>query len=368
MSNTCAPASPPPPLARRAAPPVSRDSSSTPLARVIWRLSGLNLALVCGVMVLLFVVSERWWIGSAITFLPRLPWGLPAVVLGLAGWWCHRPSLWVNAVALGLVLGPIMELRVPGLLQAPGTVPPAPGRDTLRVVSCNVQAYRPHFAEVLSEVARYRPDVVMLQEAFGDHPLLDEFLPDWHRLHHNTYWIASRYPLRLLAECQSEVFERVAGIVVELQTPVGPVVVANIHQMTARRGLVEINKSTLLRGEAARLADEFRQWREIEAAEIRAVVDAHRGERPLIVAGDFNTPTSSHVFQQVWGDLQSAFDVAGCGYGYTAPCRPIRFWLTNVPWARIDHILCSSEFGIVRCQVGRGNGSDHRVVAAELRR
>jgi endonuclease/exonuclease/phosphatase (EEP) superfamily protein YafD len=346
-------------------PPTASPSLA---ARLVWCLSGLNLAVVVALLLLVFVVSERWWVAAALTYLPRSPWAVPAIVLGLAACWWHRPAIWVNALALGLVVGPLMELRVPGLFNAPSTAVPSTGKSTLRIVSCNVQIYQPDFAAVLNEIAPFRPDVVVLQEALGDHPLLENFFPDWHRLHVETYWIASPYPLRLVAECPSEAFDRVSGILVEVDAPGGPILIADIHQMTARKGLKEINKGSVVTGEAAGLVDGFRDLRTFESAEIRDAIASHAVDRPLIVAGDFNTPTSSNLFQQFWGDLQSAFDVAGVGYGYTSPCKTHRYWLPETPWARIDHILCSNHWTIRECHIGTGNGSDHRLIAAELTR
>jgi endonuclease/exonuclease/phosphatase (EEP) superfamily protein YafD len=349
-------------------PALPRVATAQRAGRVVWWLSGLNLAIVVAVLLLIFVVSERWWIAAAISYLPRSPWALPAVILTVAACRLHRPSVWVNVVTLGLVAGPMMELRVPGVLNAPSQAVASTGRETLRVVSCNVQSYKPNFAEVLQETTAAHPDVVLFQEAFGDNALLKDFFPDWHKLHVSTYWVGSRYPLRLVAECPSQVFDRISGIVVEVDAPGGPVMVANIHQMTARRGLQAIHKGSLLSGNAAEDVDGFRALREFESAEIRHTIDAHRGDRALIVAGDFNTPTSSNVFHETWGDLQSAFDVAGFGYGYTSPCKPHRYWPPYVPWARIDHVLCSSHWTIAGCSTGRRNGSDHRLITAELRR
>jgi len=345
-----------------------RPSPAAKAARIVWCLSGLNLALVVAVLLLIFVVSESWWVAAAISYLPRSPWMLPAIALGIAACWFHRPSAWVNVIAIGLVAGPIMELRLPGVLNAPGQALAAPGRETLRVVSCNIQSYKPNFAEVMQEVSAAHPDVVVFQEAFGEHRLLQDFFPDWHKLHVSTYWVGSRYPVRLLAECPSQVFDRVSGIMVEVDAPGGTVVLANVHQMTARRGLQAIHKGSVLRGEAGEDVDSFRELRAFEATEIRRTIEQHRGDRPLIVAGDFNSPTSSSVFHETWGDLQSAFDIAGWGYGYTSPCKSHRYWPPNLPWARIDHILCSPHWTVASCQVGRGNGSDHRLIAAELRR
>ena len=86
----------------------------------------------------------------------------------------------------------------------------------------------------------------------------------------------------------------------------------------------------------------------------------------MIVCGDFNTPVSSSLFLKNWGDFQSSFDVAGFGFGYTSPCKGGRFWPNNFPWARIDHILCSEEWAIHQCEVGKSDGSDHRLITATV--
>jgi endonuclease/exonuclease/phosphatase (EEP) superfamily protein YafD len=328
-------------------------------------LSGLNLAVVLVVLVLLFLVSERWWVGAAITYLPRLPWGLPAVLLlGAALCW-HRPSLWVNLIALALVAGPILEFRAPFLADAPA-VTPSPDARPLRVVSANVQGYKPDFASVLQEISRFKPDIVALQEARGEDPLLREFFPDWHRLQVDYYWIGSRYPLRLVQECDTEAFHRTGGLLVEIETPRGPVLLANVHQMTARRGLKDLSGTELMRGSAQSDLEHFQTLRQMEANELRDHIQRHLGDRPLIVVGDFNTPASSSLFQQTWGDLVSAFDVAGVGYGYTSPVKPQKYWISHLPWARIDHILCSADWQIRWCRVGHSRGSDHHCIAAEL--
>lgn len=340
---------------------------SRPVARLVWAMSGLNLALVVGLLVLVFVVSERWWLGTLATYLPRAPWAAPSLVLSLVAVFWHRPSLWINLIALGLVIGPLMDVRAPGLtrsLQADRR----PTTHALRIVSCNVQAFRPNFAEVMREVLHFQPDIVALQEARGEHPLLAESFPDWHHLHHDYYWLASRYPLKLIASCETAAFDRVAGIIVEVDAPGGPIIVANIHQMTARRGLLAVTKRSLITGEAAADIADFQVLRNAEAGELRESLDRQISGQPVIVLGDFNTPTSSSLLQEHWGDLQSAFDAAGVGYGFTSPVKEQKYWPAYTPWARIDHILCSAEWLVKRCEIGRGNGSDHRLIAAVLAR
>lgn len=358
---------PPAPHVRRDTSPVVATAPSR-LARLVWGLSGLNLAAVVSVIGLIFVVSESWWVGTVFTYLPRAPWAVPALVLGMLACRWHLPSLGINLIALLLVVGPLMEFRAPWLAEQPHTTATTAAARPLRFVSANVQHYRPDFGALLQEIHRLRPDVLVLQEAIGDHPLLIESFPEWHRLHVDYFWIGSRYPLRLLNACETAAFDRTAGLVVEIETPQGPIVVANIHQMTARRGLVDITASELASGVAQSSLEDFQTLRRAESEELRAQIQSVTGAAPLIVAGDFNTPSSSSLFQATWGDLTSSFDVAGTGYGYSSPVKPHKFWLSYVPWARIDHILCSPDWQVRDCRIGSGRGSDHHLIYAELAR
>jgi endonuclease/exonuclease/phosphatase (EEP) superfamily protein YafD len=348
--------------------PAAKIAAAQRGARVVWGLAGLNLAAVVLVLLLLFVVSERWWLGTIVTYLPRAVWGLPAVVLMVAGWIWHKPTLWASFTALLLVLVPIMEFRSPWLADQKPTSKVAADAPRLTIVSANVQGYKPDFAGMLQEIGRANPDVVVIQEARGEEPLLAQFFPDWHRLHIDYYWIGSKYPLKLLHTCETAAFNRVTGILIEVDTPQGPIAVANIHQMTARRGLGDLSAGSLVTGDAQVGLEEFQLLRMAEASELREQIREHAGDRPLIVAGDFNTPSSSSLFQRTWGDLHSAFDLAGVGYGYTSPVKAQKYWVSYLPWARIDHILCSKDWAIRRCQVGQGRGSDHHLITAELAR
>lgn len=350
-----------------ASPPRHQTVVTAParIARLIWALSGLNLAVVVGALLFVFVVSEHWWVSTAITYLPRSPWAIPSLALAVAGLIWHRPTLWINLIAFLMVAGPLMEFRAPGFT-GPFITSAQTKTATLRVVSCNVQAYKPNFADVLREVHRFQPDVVVLQEARGDHPLLKESFPDWYTLHYAYFFIASRHPLKEIARIETEAFDRPTGLLVEITTPDGPVVLADIHQMTARRGLQSIHKGSLLSGEAGNDVESFQILRAAESAELRQAIDSRRENHPLVICGDFNTPTSSTLFQEHWGDLRSCFDLAGVGYGYTSPVKVHNNWPAYTPWARIDHILCSPDWTVQQCTIGRSLGSDHHLIAAEL--
>jgi endonuclease/exonuclease/phosphatase (EEP) superfamily protein YafD len=342
------------------------SSSSRALARWVIGLSWFYLAALAGLCWLLFVVSESWWVSTVLTYAPRVPFAAPTLGLLVASMFWHRPSLWVNVVSLAVVLGPVMGLSLPASRLLSPAVAESAGNLELKVVSCNVQAFKPNFAQVLEEIAVIDPDVVALQEAFPLSPLLDEAFRGWYTVRHDRYWVGSRFPLKQVAQCEVPIFERSAGMVVEIETPSGPVLLGDIHQMTARRGLLELSKRSLIDGEGPRRLEESQELRAEESLTIRDQIEMARGDKPLLVVGDFNTPVSSQMFQHHWGDFQSAFDLAGIGYGYTSPCKANRYWPKNLPWARIDHILCSPEWSVRSCQIGKSAGSDHRLIAATL--
>lgn len=349
---------------------VSTTPTEKPQARAaamwVMGLSWLNLMALGVLCWLLFVVSESWWVSTVLTYAPRTPYLAPTLGLLTAAAFWHRPSLVVNVVSLLIVIGPVMGLSLPVARLVEATSPVS-GEFELKVVSCNVQGFRPHFDRVLDEIAVIDPDVVALQEAFPLSPMVGEAFQGWHSINHETYWVGSRYPVKLIAHCEIPIYQRSAGVIVEIETPAGPVRLGDIHQMTARRGLTELSKRSLLDGEGPRRLEASQASRIEECLMIREQVESARGDRPLIVVGDFNTPVSSQMFQQHWGDFQSAFDQAGIGYGYTSPCKGNRFWPDNLPWARIDHILCSPEWKVHTCHIGHSDGSDHRLITATLR-
>ena len=346
--------------------PAPISPSTRAVARWVMGLSWLNLAALGVLCWLLFAVSESWWVSTVLTYAPRTPFAAPALGLLVASLFWHRPSLWLNAVSLAVVLGPVMGLSLPtSRLLSPSVV--ETGELELKIVSCNVQAFKPDFAKVLDEIAAINPDVVAFQEAFPLSPLLDEAFRGWHTVNHDRFWVGSRYPLKIIAKCDIDIFDRAAGLIVELETPSGPVVLGNIHPMTVRWGISELNAGSLVTGEGPHALAAYELRREAERAGIRGFVDSARGDKALLVVGDFNSPTSSPMFQRHWSDMQSAFDLAGVGYGYTYPSKRSRYWPENLPWVRIDHILCSPEWTVRSCQIGQSTGSDHRLIAAKLR-
>src|SRR5439155_1394034 len=65
--------------------------------------------------------------------------------------------------------------------------------------------------------------------------------------------------------------------------------------------------------------------------------------RPLIVGGDFNSPPDSYACETVAEQLDSAFNDAGTGFGWSYP--------SPHPLLRIDHLFISRDLSALDCQV-----------------
>lgn len=104
----------------------------------------------------------------------------------------------------------------------------------------------------------------------------------------------------------------------------------------------------------------WRSWqRDRELDAIAARVGA--AERPVIVAGDFNTTPFSPHFRDLLAEAGLRNTAAGRGWIGTWPSW---FWPARVP---IDHILVGGPLGVASFERGPFIGADHFPVVADLR-
>lgn len=318
----------------------------------------LNLAAVLIVCVLIMGIGERWWFSAALSYLPRLPWLVPSVVLSLL---ClvFRPKLAIAAIVpLVLVAVGLMGLCMP-------VAAAEEGEHTIRLASCNIQHGDPRFGSVVIELQRLDADVMFFQECDQPRPRMAEKWPEFHAAHLESFDVTSRWPVTALGLVDSEGSHRFCAGVFRIDHPERPFVLVNVHLSTARHGLSHLRNTSLSLSEAARLASDWQLIRETEIRELAKQVEGYANE-PLVLAGDFNQPWSGQFVQDMFGDMTNAFDVAGTGYGYTAPTDSGRLWPNNCPWLRIDHIAVNDQFGVTHAEIGTSAGSDHRLIAADL--
>jgi endonuclease/exonuclease/phosphatase family metal-dependent hydrolase len=321
-----------------------------------------NLGLVMAVWLVMSVFSERWWLTAPLVYMPRSPLLFGCVALLAAGCLWNRKAIYVNLASLALVAVPVMGLQInPRSLRQERS-----HGEYLRVASCNVKQYEPAFDIVVAELADTLPDLVVLQEASGQHPLLDGKFgeAEWYVSQFSEYFAASKFPIRRIASCQSEAFDRTAAVAYEIDHQFGRFRLFQVHLQNAREGLSRMSLATIFSSDKRRFQREFAAGRRSEAAAVRKFIEEHRAGLPVLVMGDFGVPSDSSLYSAIWSDLENAFDVAGFGYGYTAPCESTGHWPVGVPWVRVDHVLTCDQFHVERCWTGIGNGSDHRLIAA----
>lgn len=326
-------------------------------------MSVLNLALSAGMVLLLSDISEEWWLSGALIYIPQTPLLIPSICLMFCSLGWHLRSLLLNLASFGLILICLCGARFS--MKPFSDIPESP--QNIKVVTCNVQNFQPNFGKVLREIARAEPDVIALQEAFDPPQLLFDSLKDWHWYHDHEFWVGSKWPVRSIGMNHTRPYHRPTVLKVQIDAPSGPLLLSNVHLMTARRGLTDLSIGSIASGEGPASVENHAFLRYEEASLSREFVDSSDASLPHIVVGDFNMPTTSNVFRSNFDGLTNAFDEAGIGFGYTAPCRPVRFWLPRVPWLRIDHILMSDHWEALRCETGEFSGSDHRLVFAVLK-
>jgi endonuclease/exonuclease/phosphatase (EEP) superfamily protein YafD len=348
-----------------ASPHAGRETTAR--HRWLTRLSWVNLIGVLLATALIKFVSEEWWVTAALVYLPRCVFIVPSLLLvPMAATRSFRATA-INLAGVAVVVWPLMNLR----FQFPNDRHlHAPQKDrSLRIVSCNVQRFRPDFASVLGDISQMHPSVIALQDADALSNLLERYLAGWHAAREGEFVVASRFPVRFVDKCRPDVFGRTSVARFALDTPAGLVQIYNLHQMTPRRGLTALRPNSIITETGRGDLEAFVALRAAEARETRDFFERTRGDAPALIVGDFNMPSDSSLYREYWPGLANAFDEVGTGYGYTFPCQRQYQWPAGFPWLRIDHILVSEHWSLRESWVGSANGSDHRPIAAivELR-
>ncbi len=326
---------------------------------------GYPASLLATALVLRYV-GEGWWVSTVGLYLPRIGFALPLPFLALA---LHlgrmRRLLGLQGLSLVLVLFPLMGFVLPW----PVTHHDGP---TLRVLSFNVNSGHSGIPVVMDEIARYSPDVVLLQETGGN----PAFLPPLKAIFPTVevsgqFVLATRYPLVPSAEPpvdppapEPDSFQRRV-----LDTPLGPIVVYNVHTVSPRGPLYnlrgqggltrEIGSGRVFHSAAAPKIERNANRRASQVEAFSAAAAKETG--PVLVAGDTNLPGLSPVLHRFLSTYDDGFERAGWGFGYTFPTDKWR------PWMRIDRIMTNDPLHFVRFEVGESRvASDHRCVVAEL--
>lgn len=321
------------------------------LRRAVAAAAWVYAAMVVCVCGLLWLFSDRWAVATAIAFGPRWIFGLPLLVLVPAVGLLRRRLLLLMAGVVLLVAGPLMGWSLPwGRLS--GTTGPS-----LRVMTCNLNGQKSDLNALLLLVADVQPDVVALQECHNQ-PIDALWPSDWHVRQVGSLTVASCFPVRVVRVIRDR-SNWTTAVQCRVNTPWSEISIVNLHLPSPRTGLDMPIDSEGGRNVLAGLERNI-AIREAASDQAERMVSQIGG--PLVIAGDFNLPTASRIYQTHWSTLGNAFSASGFGLGHSK-MTDLNGWQYGT---RIDHILTGTGWKARRCWVSRNIGSDHLPVVADL--
>ena len=226
----------------------------------------------------------------------------------------------------------------------------------IRVITLNAATFR--FGDPSDDLARWEPDIVILQEASGYRikaiaDRLYEGQGDYRSFALNG--VATRWKITREVRNPDPRFHYFNHNVTVQLPDTRTIEVANLHLSSAATDL------RLWQPACWRTHRENRRQRQVEMAiALRILEDtaAFPGAQPVILAGDFNAPPTDPVQRQLDRDFEDAFLVAGTGWGNTFQRR--------IPVLRLDQVHTTRHFTPVRCRAVTTRHSDHRFVVADL--
>ncbi len=213
-----------------------------------------------------------------------------------------------------------------------------------RVVSLNCAGGDPKAA---AEAAAVKADLILLQESPSTTELEElrtKLGPEWTAIHGPDGSILSRGPARRIPlppgthNFVAAEWRETLVISVRLQPP--------------------IFRLDYWSPDCWRAYAENRRVRMRELSEIVSWIEAVRGNRNLIIGGDFNSPPDRILMAELGTQANDAFGDIGSGWGGTA--------INTMPLVRIDQIWIGGSLFPCRAFVRPTRHSDHRMVIAEF--
>ncbi|MES2708961.1 MAG: endonuclease/exonuclease/phosphatase family protein [Verrucomicrobiota bacterium] len=316
-------------------------------------------------IVIFICYARRWDKVAALTVFPFWAWALLGMLMAGSAWLFTRRRLALGVAVLWLATMVIYSdetrplLRSASRMPQPGRAAPSPdGRPALRIVTLNCKAG--HFnPKSPFEVIPWQPDIVLLQES-SSAPVLQEVARQLYGEdttgHFAGGWecgvitrgrilkmVTGNFLHSLLATIQFGKDSDGRDIVVE---------VACVHLQGAETDIRLYSRETLSKHALNRLR------RRAELQEVLTIQTLISGQRPAVVAGDFNAPQGDAIFRLLSSaGFTDAFAAAGAGWPDTFP--------NAAPMLRIDQQWCNSRLTPLRGRTVRSSHSDHRMVVCD---
>lgn len=294
---------------------------------------------------------------AAITVFPVGVWLAPGLALTVVG--CLGGRLrWAAVVALTWCLGwlalaeePWSLLRSLTVVVNPGRAPSRPGSEVMRVVSLNCAIGNPAAA---AEVARFRPDLVLLQES-PNRAAVEALASQLYGVEGNAVHGPDASLLVRGEVTPAELPSRLRSYFVQARVRLASGLEV---EMISVRLVPALFRLDLWSPQCWREQAENRRTRREQVDAIVRRLRAIPESVPVILGGDLNAPQGDAAFWPFRPRLHDAFPEAGRGWGNTV--------LNELPFLRIDQIWISREGRAQNVVARRTRHSDHRMVVADL--
>ncbi|MFP6763933.1 MAG: endonuclease/exonuclease/phosphatase family protein, partial [Planctomycetaceae bacterium] len=289
-----------------------------------------------------FLAASLWIAGTVLWLTVRdrypvfapLSYGLPLPVLVACGLWC---LLFLQNVRKRVRIGWIVCVLVQAgfwlsssFVMRAGVAPRAAGT----LMFWNVCRGYGGYAEAGAEIRRFDVDVVALVEATGDGQdvtLWQRVCPGYH---------VTRLGSGMILMLRGEKLRRESGVVPGVCRY--RVLDLLVHEQPLTLIILDVNSDP-------------RKSRQPAFDRLEELITKY-ADRPLIIAGDFNTPLESIHVGRMRQCMLNAFEVSGHGLRDT--------WPVLLPVLSLDQVWGNAHVHWHRCEHGWSCRSDHRPVLA----
>ena len=225
-------------------------------------------------------------------------------------------------------------------------------KSQVRVMSLNLNGSAFDAKKLNLQIKYNQPDVMVFQEA--SQQKLKKVLP-------NNWLLNCEKSLCLAIKTRGDLLDfrirRMFGgwgtfaALFELKISGQLTYILNIHLETPRKAYEKIRYGQF----DLTLMKNIYEQRYLEAYLSKDLIASYH---PLIIAGDFNMPSDSLIYQKTFSEFKNTFNEKGVGLGNTK--------YTKLLGAKIDHILVNKNIDVVNSWVDIDTGSDHRPIFADI--
>jgi len=319
----------------------------------LFRLPAIS-SLLCIATTLLFSLRPDSF--AAITFLPAWIWLTIGLILALPSLRAKRKYAFAVVLLMwtgytfAFVEEPFSLMRRPGVSSVEIHRAREAGK-AVRLVTLNCASGS--FAAA-SEVKKYRPDIVLLQES----PSRSDISRLARELYGKSGSFAYGPDASIIARGKLQAFRQLS-FESSIYTAASVILRSGFKANVVSLRLVPpVFRLDLWSPNCWRSQKENRQERREQIKLIAAKIRQFPKDVPVIIGGDFNAPAGDAVFRLLEPRLHDTFTEGGLGWGNTV--------LNETPVQRIDQIWASSNIKAACVRAYRTRNSDHRLVACDL--